>query len=93
MPEEVKQDRWNRLMALQADISAERLQRRIGATIEVLVDQVEGDSAVARSAADAPEIDGVVHIGNAAGIASGDLVRVKVTAADDYDLHAVPAGE
>ena len=93
VPEELKEDRWNRLMALQADISAERLQRRIGSTIEVLVDRVEGDCAVARSAADAPEIDGVVHIGNAAGLASGELVRVQVTAADAYDLHAVPAGE
>ncbi|MBK7729544.1 MAG: 30S ribosomal protein S12 methylthiotransferase RimO [Gammaproteobacteria bacterium] len=91
VPEELKEDRWNRLMALQADISAERLQRRIGSTIEVLVDRVEGDCAVARSAADAPEIDGVVHIGNAAGLASGELVRVQVTAADAYDLHAVPA--
>jgi len=91
VPEELKEDRWNRLMALQADISAERLQRRIGSTIEVLVDRVEGDCAVARSAADAPEIDGVVHIGNAAGLASGELVRVQVTGADAYDLHAVPA--
>ena len=91
VPEEVKEDRWNRLMALQADISAERLQRRIGSTIEVLVDRVEGDSAVARSMADAPEIDGVVHIGKAGAIASGDIVRVTVTAAADYDLHAVLA--
>ncbi|MBP8925359.1 MAG: 30S ribosomal protein S12 methylthiotransferase RimO [Pseudomonadales bacterium] len=93
VPEEVKEDRWNRLMALQADISAERLQRRIGSTIEVIVDRVEGDSATARSMADAPEIDGVVHIDKAGAIAAGDILRVAVTGADDYDLHAVPAGE
>ena len=80
-------------MALQADISAERLQRRIGSTIEVIVDRVEGDSATARSMADAPEIDGVVHIDKAGAIAAGDILRVAVTGADDYDLHAVPAGE
>ena len=92
VPEEVKEDRWNRLMALQADISAERLQRRIGSTIEVIVDRVDGDRAVARSMADAPEIDGVVHIDKAGTIAAGDILRVAVTSADDYDLHAVPAG-
>jgi ribosomal protein S12 methylthiotransferase len=60
VPEEVKEERWQRLMELQAEISAERLQQRIGREIDVIIDRVEGDSAIARSSADAPEIDGVV---------------------------------
>ena len=90
VPEEVKEERWQRLMELQAEISAERLQDRIGREIDVIVDRVEGDSAVARSSADAPEIDGVVHLENVAGLVSGEIIRVRVEGADAYDLWAVP---
>ena len=75
-------------MELQSGISAEKLQRRVGRHIEVLVDRVENGAATARSHADAPEIDGVVHIADAAGLQQGSLIRVEVTGADDYDLYA-----
>ena len=88
VPDEVKQARWQELMAFQAEISAEKLQRRIGREIEVLVDRIEGGVAIARSAADAPEIDGVVRVPDAADVRPGELLRVRVTGADDYDLQA-----
>ena len=90
MPEDVKEERWQRLMELQAEISADRLQARIGREIDVIVDAVDGDGARARSSADAPEIDGVVHIVDPDGLRPGEIVRVRVEGADDYDLWAVP---
>ena len=92
VPEEVKQDRWDRLMAVSTRISAAKLQRKVGRTLPVLVDEVRRDgSAVARSAADAPEIDGSVLIRPAARLKVGDLLDVVVERADAYDLHATPA--
>ncbi|MFM7784093.1 MAG: radical SAM protein, partial [Gammaproteobacteria bacterium] len=88
VPDEVKQARWQELMAFQAEISAEKLQRRIGREIEVLVDRIEDGVAIARSAADAPDIDGVVRVPAAADARPGELLRVRVTGADDYDLQA-----
>jgi len=90
VPEEVKEDRWNRLMELQAEISAERLQLRVGREIDVLIDSVDGDSATGRSSADAPEIDGAVHVQGAVGCKPGEMLRVRVDSADDYDLWATP---
>ncbi|MCG3169692.1 MAG: Ribosomal protein S12 methylthiotransferase RimO [Pseudomonadales bacterium] len=90
VPEDVKEERWQRLMELQAEISADRLQARIGREIDVIVDAVDGDGARARSSADAPEIDGVVHIVDPDGLRPGEIVRVRVEGADDYDLWAVP---
>ena len=90
VPEEVKEQRWQELMGLQSEISAEKLQRKVGTVIEVLVDQVDGDTATGRSHADAPEIDGVVHLAKAKGLQSGAIVRAKVTSADAYDLYARP---
>ena len=89
VPDALKQERWDRCMETQARISAARLQKKIGRELDVLVDAVDGGVAVARSSADAPEIDGNVIIGPAGGVRAGDLVRVRVQAADDYDLHAV----
>ena len=89
VPDEVKQERWERFMVTQARISAARLQRKIGRELDVLVDTVADGVAVARSSADAPEIDGNVVIEPARGILAGALVRVRIQAADDYDLHAV----
>jgi ribosomal protein S12 methylthiotransferase len=86
--EKVKHARRARLMKLQAGISAERLQRKVGTTIRVLVDEVHEDAAIARSSADAPEIDGVVHVKPDARIKVGEFVDVRVTAADTHDLHA-----
>jgi ribosomal protein S12 methylthiotransferase len=87
-------------METQAAISAAKLARKVGRTLEVLVDEVvvEGRAgnkpaatAIARSHADAPEIDGIVRVKKAKGAAAGDLLRVTVTAADAHDLDAVPA--
>ncbi|MBL8540990.1 MAG: 30S ribosomal protein S12 methylthiotransferase RimO, partial [Betaproteobacteria bacterium] len=69
VPEEVKEERRERFMTLQEKISAERLRSRIGKTLDVLVDEVHGTRAIARSFADAPEIDGVVHVSKARGVA------------------------
>ena len=85
----IKQERWNRFMETQARISAARLQKKIGRAMDVLVDSVEDGMAVARSSADAPEIDGNVIIEQAGSIKAGHLVRVRVQSADEYDLHAV----
>ena len=86
--EELKEDRLEQFMAVQAEISAAKLQRKIGRTIKVLVDQAGADGAVARSAADAPEIDGVVHIANGQSLKPGQFIDVLVEAADEHDLHA-----
>jgi ribosomal protein S12 methylthiotransferase len=91
VPEEVKQDRRERFMQVQAEISRGRLAGKIGRTLEVLVDDVEGRVAIARSAADSPEIDGVVRVKGAKGLKAGDIAKVRVTAAGDHDLEAVPA--
>ena len=86
--EELKEDRLEQFMAVQAEISAAKLQRKIGRTIKVLVDQAGADGAVARSAADAPEIDGVVHIANGQSLKPGQFIDVVVEATDEHDLHA-----
>ncbi len=86
--EELKQERWERFMAVQQKISSARLQRKVGCSMEVLVDSSEGDNAVARSYADAPEIDGVVIIEDAAHLSPGTRLEVKIVAADEYDLWA-----
>jgi len=89
VPEAVKQERQARLMALQADISAARLRRRVGQTLTVLVDEIGADGqAIARSMADAPEIDGRVYVAADAGLRVGEFARVRVTRADAHDLWA-----
>jgi ribosomal protein S12 methylthiotransferase len=88
--EDVKQDRLARFMDVQADISAEKLRARRGKEMTVLIDQADGRRAVGRTYADAPEIDGVVHIAQGAGLKAGDLVQVRVTRTDDYDLWGKP---
>jgi len=88
IPPEVQQERLARLMLLQEEISAERLKRKIGKTITVLVDEVDEDGAIARSSADAPEIDGLVYIENGQQLKVGDFVEVKITDSDEHDLWA-----
>jgi ribosomal protein S12 methylthiotransferase len=88
IPEEVKQQRWDRFMAAQQAISAGKLREKLGSTLEILVDQVDGDHAVGRSRGDAPEIDGRVYLEGATGLKPGDFVEAEVTGADDYDLWA-----
>jgi ribosomal protein S12 methylthiotransferase len=90
--EELKEDRLEQFMAVQAEISAAKLQRKIGRTIKVLVDEANADGAIARSSADAPEIDGLVRIANGQKLKPGQFVDVTVEAADEHDLHARLAG-
>ena len=87
-PPEVQQERLARLMLLQEEISAERLKRKIGKTITVLVDEVDEEGEIARSSADAPEIDGLVYIENGQQLSMGDFVDVKITDSDEHDLWA-----
>ncbi|HLX25036.1 MAG TPA: 30S ribosomal protein S12 methylthiotransferase RimO [Usitatibacter sp.] len=86
VPEEVKEERRARFMQAQAKVSAARLARKVGRTVEVMVDAVDGAKAIARSAADAPEIDGVVRVSGARDAKPGDMMRVKITAASEHDL-------
>jgi ribosomal protein S12 methylthiotransferase len=92
VPEEVKEERRARFMAVQEKISAGRLQAKVGRSLTVLVDEAGDSSAVGRSAVDAPEIDGVVHISDARGLKPGDFVQVRITRADAHDLHGEIAG-
>ena len=89
VPDDIKQERWERFMAHQQAISAARLQQKIGQEIEVLIDEVDDEGAVGRSWADAPEIDGSVFIAST-GVKPGDKLRVRVVDADEYDLWAEP---
>jgi ribosomal protein S12 methylthiotransferase len=91
VPEEVKEARRARFMQAQERISAQRLRRKIGRTLTVLVDEVRDDEAVARSNADAPEIDGQVFIARPRNLKPGDFATVRVTRAGTHDLWAVPA--
>jgi len=86
--EAVKQERYNRFMEVQQRISSARLQAKVGQEIEVIVDEVNENEAIARSMADAPEIDGKVYLQYPEGLQPGDLVTVTVQEADDYDLFA-----
>jgi ribosomal protein S12 methylthiotransferase len=88
IPPEVQQERLARLMLLQEEISEERLKRKVGKTITALVDEVDEEGAIARSSADAPEIDGLVYIEDGQELQVGDLVEVKVTDSDTHDLWA-----
>jgi len=93
VPDEVKQERWDRFMAHQQEISAARLQRRIGTEIDVLIDEAGDEQIIGRSSADAPEIDGCVYVDAPADgrrLRPGDIVRVRVTDADEYDLYGEP---
>ncbi len=90
VPEAVKEERYTRLMEVQARISAARLQVKVGRTLAVLIDALDAEGAVGRSAADAPEIDGQVFV-DTRDVQVGDIVAVTVTAADEHDLFGVPA--
>ncbi|MEO1080484.1 MAG: 30S ribosomal protein S12 methylthiotransferase RimO [Pseudomonadota bacterium] len=86
VPEEVKKERYERFMLKQQAISTERLRDKVGREIEVIVDDVDEQGATGRSTADAPEIDGVVHMPGASDLVAGDWVRGVVTRSDEYDL-------
>ena len=86
VPDEIKQERWDRFMAHQQAISTARLARRVDTEIDVLIDEVDEDGAIGRSSADAPEIDGCVYVASERALKPGDIVRVRVTESDEYDL-------
>ena len=88
VPDEVKADRRARFMELAAEISAARLAQKVGRKMQVLIDRMEGEVAVARSWSDAPEIDGTVRITRGKGLQMGSFADVKITAASAYDLEA-----
>ncbi|QJQ99304.1 30S ribosomal protein S12 methylthiotransferase RimO [Halomonas sp. PGE1] len=88
VPDDVKQERWERFMAHQQQISAARLQAKIGREIEVLVDEITDEGPIGRSHADAPEIDGMVFLETDLELSPGQVVRARVTHADEYDLWA-----
>ncbi len=90
VPQEVREERQRRLMELQEDISAARLSAKIGRDIEILIDEVDDEGAIGRSAADAPEIDGVVYLDGGFDLTPGDFVTVRIVDADEHDLYAEP---
>jgi ribosomal protein S12 methylthiotransferase len=92
VPDEVKQERWNALMAKQQTISARRLKRKVGSRQQVIVDEVGPTVAKGRSKADAPEIDGAVYLSSRRPLRVGEIVTAKIERADAYDLHGSVAG-
>jgi len=93
LPDEVREARRARFMQVQAEISRQRLAARIGSETVVLVDEVREKQVVARSSADAPEIDGRVFIPGAWELEPGDFIRVRITGATAHDLRAEPLDE
>ena len=90
IPETLKQERYHRFMLRQQAISAQKLQQRVGQKLKVLVETASPEGYQARSYADAPEIDGLVHIETDIELAPGDFCEVEISAADEYDLYATP---
>ncbi|MBI5131821.1 MAG: 30S ribosomal protein S12 methylthiotransferase RimO [Rhodopseudomonas palustris] len=92
VPDEVKQERWNRLMARQQAISARRLKRKVGTRQQIIIDEIGPTVAKGRSKADAPEIDGSVYLTSRRPLRVGEIVTAKIDRADAYDLHGTVAG-
>ena len=92
VPDEIKQERWNALMARQRKISARRLKRKVGTRQQVIVDEVGPTVAKGRSKADAPEIDGAVYLSSRRPLKVGEIVTARIERADQYDLHGSVAG-
>jgi ribosomal protein S12 methylthiotransferase len=91
IPDDIQEERYHRFMEVQSQISAEKLQKKVGKTMDVLIDEITPEQIIARSSADAPEIDGCVYI-NTDSVKQkfnvGDKVNVRINAADTYDLYA-----
>jgi ribosomal protein S12 methylthiotransferase len=90
VPEELKEERYARIMEKTAAISAAKLQAKIGRTLDVIIDAVDEEGATGRSKADAPEIDGEVFLRDAGHLTVGDIIPVTIEDADDHDLYGVP---
>jgi ribosomal protein S12 methylthiotransferase len=92
VPDEVKQERWNTLMAHQQKISARRLKRKVGTRQQVIIDEVGPTVARGRSKADAPDIDGAVYLSSRRPLRVGEIVTARIERAENYDLHGTVAG-
>jgi len=90
VPEEVKEERWHRLMAQQAETSSAILEAKVGCEIDVIIDEIDVDEAVGRSQWDAPEIDGKVFLPDGEHLPVGEIIRAEVLGAEGYDLVARP---
>jgi len=92
VPDEIKKERWNALMARQQKTSARRLKRKVGTRQQVIIDEIGPTVAKGRSKADAPEIDGAVYLTSRRPLKVGEIVTAKIERADQYDLHGSVAG-
>jgi ribosomal protein S12 methylthiotransferase len=92
IPDDVKDDRWNRFMARQQAISKRRLKRKVGTRQQVIIDSIGPTVAKGRSKGDAPEIDGAVYVASRRPLRVGEITTVKIERADEYDLHGTAVG-
>jgi ribosomal protein S12 methylthiotransferase len=92
VPDDIKEQRWHRFMQRQQSISRKRLKRKVGKTIDVIIDEVGPTVAKGRSKGDAPEIDGAVYVKSRKPLKVGDVTTVKIARADEYDLHGSAIG-
>ncbi len=86
--EDEKSDRWERIMDLQREISERRLATKVGATMDVIIDELDSEGAIGRTKGDAPDVDGSVFLDGDFDVEPGDIVQVKITEADEFDLWA-----
>ena len=95
LPDEVRQERRNRFMEVQAEISAEKLRAKIGTTMDVMVDEYDDEAglAIGRTKADSPEIDGKCYVETLTPYQPGDIVKVRITNSEEYDLVGTPEDE
>ena len=92
VPDDVKEERWNRFMARQQAVSKRRLKRKVGSRQQVIIDEVGPSVAKGRSKGDAPEIDGAVYVASRRPLRVGEIATVKIERADEYDLHGTAVG-
>jgi ribosomal protein S12 methylthiotransferase len=92
VPDDVKEERWNRFMARQQAISKRRLKRKVGTRQQVIIDEVGPTVAKGRSKGDAPEIDGAVYVASRRPLRVGEIATVKIERAEEYDLHGTAVG-
>ncbi|MGI3172039.1 30S ribosomal protein S12 methylthiotransferase RimO [Aeromonas veronii] len=88
VPEEIQEERFQRFMELQQQVSIRKLARKVGQEMTVIIDEVDEEGATGRSFADAPEIDGLVYLSGETGLKPGDMVKVRIDESDEYDLWA-----
>ncbi|MFQ2015070.1 MULTISPECIES: 30S ribosomal protein S12 methylthiotransferase RimO [Aeromonas] len=88
VPEAIQEERFQRFMELQQQVSIRKLARKVGQEMTVIIDEVDEEGATGRSFADAPEIDGLVYLNGETGLKPGDMVKVRIDESDEYDLWA-----